>query len=576
MTTLLRRLAAALGPRHTRPLRTLVAAALAAAVLQGLCFALLVPVLRRLLGPDPGGAAPWLWAFGATATAYAVAQAAAIVLGFTAGARVSLALHQRLADHVATLPLGWFTRARSAELGRLAGRDVIQVMNVPAHLIRPLSTAVVTPVTIVAATWLFDPVVALVLTLGLGALAAAYAASGAVVRRLDLGRDRVIAESAARIVEYAQNQPVLRAFGRTAEGHRALDDALTAEARADRRMINRGVPGLVAFAFTVRALFTAALITCAALLIGGDIDAPLCLALVVLTARLAEAVQAAGDLGASVRPAANALARLTAVLATDPLPEPARPHEPADTTVEFENVHFAYGDRDVLRGVSLRLPAHGLTALVGPSGAGKTTLTRLLARFWDADAGRVLIGGTDVRDIAAPTLRATVSTVFHDAYLFEGTLMDNIRVGDPAADRERAHRAAESAGLADVAASLPQGWDTPVGEGGATLSGGQRQRVALARALLADTPILILDEPTAALDSASESDLVALLRHLSADHSVLVVSHRPDTVRAADRVLVLDDGRVTETGTHDELLEHPGTYARFFAAPHPSAASPRP
>lgn len=565
---MIRTLFTVLGPQHARPLRRMLAGIVAGAVLQGLGFVLLVPLLRALLAGDGDRAWAWLGAQAAVAALYGVVHYVSQAAGYETGAALSRTLHHRLGDHIAALPLGWFRADRVGRLGQLLSKGVTDIQGVPAHLLRPVVTGFVTPATVVAAMFLFDWRLALAAALTAPVAALVYRWSGDLVARADHGADAAAAEAGGRVVEFAQTQPVLRAFGRTAEGHALLDDALVAQRDAGRRLLVTALPGLVAFVVVVQAAFTVVLLLGTNLALGGSIEVAELIALLVLAARFVEPMVVAADLGGALRMARNSLGRIDEVLAAEPLPEPEAPRQPSGAAIELDRVSFAYGDRPVLDGVSLRVPERTMTALVGPSGSGKTTVTRLVARFWDVDAGTVRVGGCDVRDLTTADLMRQLSLVFQDVYLFEGSVEDNVRVGRPGASDAEVRAAARLARVDEIVERLPQGWATPVGEGGATLSGGERQRVSIARALLKDAPIVLLDEATAALDPENEAAVQDALSALVADRTLLVIAHRLQTVMAADQIVVLEGGRVAETGTHDQLLAAGGRYADFWRERH--------
>jgi ATP-binding cassette subfamily B protein len=233
--------------------------------------------------------------------------------------------------------------------------------------------------------------------------------------------------------------------------------------------------------------------------------------------------------------------------------------------IELKNISFGYNDEDVIRDVSLSIPQNGVTALAGPSGSGKTTISRLIARFWDVDEGTILIGGADIRNIDPERLMGCMSFVFQDVVLFNDTVMNNIRIGKHGATDEEIHRAAKAARCDEFIRELPEGYETVIGENGATLSGGERQRISIARALLKDAPIVLLDEATASLDPENESSIQEAVSELVKGRTVIVIAHRLRTVMGADKIAVLEGGRLLEEGTGDELINRNGLFARLYS-----------
>ncbi|MEU9116450.1 ABC transporter ATP-binding protein [Streptomyces sp. NPDC048483] len=561
---MIRMLLRVLGDEYARPVRRTVALMTTTAVAEGLSYALLVPVLRALFGSTPADAWPWLIAFGAAVAVYAVLRYISDLSGFRVGVALLRAMYHRLGDHLARLPLGWYSARRVGEVSVLAGQGVLQAMSAIAHLLAPLISAGVTPLTIVLVMLAFH------WQMGLAALAAApvVAAIQIWTGRLMAANDAESAErdheATGRVIEYLRAQPVLRAGGRTVERFQLLDDSLREVQRASRRSTLSALPGVLGLTFTVQAMFTGLLVLGVHLALGGKIGVAEVLAILVLAARCADPLLSLAEIGGQLRGARSELKRLDAVLRTRPLPETPDPIQPVGHDLEFESVALRHGDRTVIDHVSLSVPEGQRLAVVGPSGAGKSTLLQLIARFYDVDAGVVRVGGVDVRAIDTEALMAQIAIVFQDVYLFDGTIEENVRLGRPDADETAVRAAATAARLDDVIERLPGGWATNVGEGGALLSGGERQRVAIARALLKNAPIVLLDEVTSALDPVNEAAVHEGIERLMAGRTVVMVAHRMRTVQRADRIVFLDDGRIVEEGSHDELLRRGGRYADFW------------
>ena len=252
------------------------------------------------------------------------------------------------------------------------------------------------------------------------------------------------------------------------------------------------------------------------------------------------------------------------VLAIQPMDISGQDIEPNSSRIELRDVSFSYGNKRIIDQVSLTIPEKTTTALVGPSGSGKTTLCNLIARFWDVDQGSISLDGHDVRDYSYDSLIRNFSFVFQSVYLFEDTIANNIRFGKPEASQEEVIEASKKAACHDFILSLPDGYDTKIGEGGASLSGGERQRISIARAIIKDAPIIILDEATANVDPENEEALMQAIQALTRDKTIIMIAHRLKTVEHADQILVLDQGRIVEQGKHQDLLAKQGIYSKFI------------
>ncbi len=256
--------------------------------------------------------------------------------------------------------------------------------------------------------------------------------------------------------------------------------------------------------------------------------------------------------------------RVLEVLNRMPLPEPDYDPELERFGIEFKDVWFRYEDTDVLKDVSFTVQQNTITALVGPSGAGKTTIAHLIARFWDVDSGEIMVGGRNIKDMKTDRLLSYIAMVFQEVYLFNDSIANNIRFGDKDATDEEVIAAAKAAHCHEFIEKLPDGYETVIGEGGATLSGGEKQRISIARAMLKDAPIVILDEATAYVDPENEILIQEAINSLVKSKTLIIIAHRLRTITTADQILVVDGGQVVEQGRHSELVDEGGLYSRFW------------
>lgn len=542
-------------------------------LLNGLTIVAVVPVLHGLLGHDiaaaVSGLAPMLvgvavcWALRRT-----VEKA-----GVRFGTAVLQTGRHRLSEHVARLPVGWFDPDNTARLSHVSTQGMMALAQLPAHVLTPLITSVITPLAVIAGLFFLNVQMALIALVTLPLLLAAFGLTARLGRRSDAGLHASTARTSRRMVEFAQAQSVLRAFNGEDGGARFLEQAIAGQQRSARRLIHVSAMSVVVNTWAVQASFAALLVAAGWALngsLGGTVTPASMTALVaalVLVSRFVDPLLEVASYSEVLRGARGQLAVVDELFAVQPLPPPQKPVQPADSSVAFNDVSFGYGPDQprILHDISLHIAPGSMTALVGASGSGKTTLVRLIARFFDVDQGSVQIGGADVRQLSSAQLAGQISQIFQDAYLFQGSIADNIGVGKADASREQILLAAEQAGVLDIVARLPLGLDTQVGEGGARLSGGERQRIAIARALLKDAPILLIDEATAALDAENQAAIAQTLARLRGKRTLVVIAHQLSTVEMADQIVVLENGRIGERGSHAQLSGQAGPYARFLA-----------
>jgi ATP-binding cassette subfamily B protein len=552
------------------PFRSTVAATL----FQGVGLSILAPFLAAVLEGKTGDAALWLGLMALAAGAAALLQYRAQLACFQAAEHMAGLLFERLAAHLSRLPMGWFRQGRAGHASRIMGKGVMDLMGVPAHLLRPIVSAFATPAVVLCCMLAYDWRVGLAAGLAALPLWGAYRLSGRLAATAEHGVHASSADANERVLEFARLQGMLRAYDKQAGklapslGRTPLLRALDSQHRAMCRLLGVGVCGLILFSLALQLFFSCVLGQGFWLLREGGVALPALAALVVLTARFAEPMALAADHGTAVRVAGNTLERVAAIMAEPPLSEPTKPIPPGpNPDIVFEAVRFSYpgAAKPALDGVSFAAVTRGVTALVGPSGSGKSTIAHLTARFWDVSAGCVRVCGSDVRALTTEDLMRCVSLVFQRVYLLDASIEENIRLGDPGADEAAFRRVLRLARVESLLARLPEGLAARVGEGGARLSGGERQRIALARAMLKPAPILLLDEATAALDPENQLAIQNALESLRGERTVLVIAHRLSTIVNADRIVVLNaQGRVDDCGGHDELLTRGGLYAELW------------
>ncbi|MEV0324243.1 ABC transporter ATP-binding protein [Streptomyces sp. NPDC050659] len=547
--------------------------------LAGLAPLLAVVELGRTL-PAPGPADDGhVWSVVAAGAAGLLVQllctAASSGIGHLLDGKVQLTFRRQLAARLGRVPIGWFSRRRTGELAKVVGDDVGAVHPFIAHTPGELVSAFVVPLASLVYLFTVDWRLTLI-TLIPVVLAIALVPLMMTPARLREQEefDAAMGRITDSVVEFVQGIAVVKTFGGSGRAHHRFRTATDEFVSTFSRWVHgisrtaAGMQLVLSPPFVLLVVLTGG----AALITNGGLAPADLLPFLLLGLGLTAPVAALGHGFDDMQAARRAVGRIRDVLAVPYLPEPAHPVAPRGHRVELRDVRFGYdAGREVLRGIDLVLEPGTVTALVGPSGGGKSTLVQLLPRFFDPTHGSVLLGGVDLRELGSQELYRTVSFVFQDVRLLRASVADNIALAVPHAAPDDVVRAARLAGIHERILELPGGYESVIGED-AGLSGGEAQRISLARALLADTPVLVLDEATAFADPQTEQAVRRALAGLEGERTVLVIAHRLETITDADTVVMLADGAIVERGSPAELLARDGKFAEFWRS-HASAST---
>ena len=493
---------------------------------------------------------------------------AALMCSHMGAFRIASSLRIEAMRHIVTLPLGAAEQFGSGRLRKIVNESSAATETYLAHQLPDRAGAIATPIGLLVLLLVFD--------WRLGLLSLAPVALGFLIMMAMTGPrmqqkmkeyQDALDDMSNEAVEYVRGIPVVKTFGQTIFSFKKFKDSIdrykvwviayTKQLRLPMMCYTAAINGVFAF-LTAGAL----------VLTRNGVTGQFLLNLIfyiIITPVISVTLTRIMFQSENAMIVDDALQRIDSVLSLAPLPESARPREPRDGSVELSDVCFRYGGGpEVLRHVTLSIPAGTTAAFVGPSGGGKTTLAQLIARFFDPQSGVIRIGGVDVRDIAKETLMDTVSFVFQDSRLIKASILDNVRLGRPEATREEVLAALRSAQCGDILEKLPQGVDTVIGARGVYLSGGEQQRIAIARVMLKNTPVIILDEATAFADPDNEARVQAAFARLAEGKTVLMIAHRLSTVAHVDQIFVVEEGRIAEHGSYDQLLARDGLFRRLW------------
>lgn len=480
-----------------------------------------------------------------------------------AGYRECAGKRIEIAEHLRYLPMGYFNENSLGEITTITTNFMEQLGDVATRVVMLTTQGILNTAIIVLLILAFDWRIGLICLTGIAIFACINHAMRKANAEMSVKKVEVDTRVISSVLEYIQGISEVKAYNMIGVSRKKLDDTIRMAGETNTKMemiCNRYIP----FQNIVMKLTgVAVLISSIGFYLTGSMELLTAIIMMIMSFQVFSGLEAMGSYSSLLRAVDLCVERGEEVLSLEPMDISGEDYEPKSDNIEVDGIDFAYDKKKIIDDVSLKVPMKTTAAFVGPSGGGKTTLCHLIARFWDVDKGTVKFDGKNVKEYSVDSLMENFSFVFQNVYLFHDTIADNIRFGRPEAPMEDVIAAAKKACCHDFIMALPDGYDTMIGENGASLSGGEKQRISIARAIMKDAPVIILDEATANVDPENEKDLMEAIHALTEEKTILMIAHRLKTVRNADQIFVVDKGRIVQRGTHDELVKQDGIYRRF-------------
>ena len=468
-----------------------------------------------------------------------------------------------IAEHLRYLPMGYFNDNSLGHITSVTTNTMEALSDIATRVVMLTTQGILTTFVITAFVFIFDWRIGLLLTVGVGIYMLINGTMQKATRKVAPAQQKANRDLVAAVIEFIQGIAEVKNYNLVSNRAKKMEAAIKAKQNGDTHMEFGVIPYI-----TLQEIVTkmTGVLMCAASVyfyIGGSMSLLYCIMMTVSSFMIYESLDVMAGFSALIRSVSICVDQANEILSIPEMDIEGADITPASHDIELKHITFAYENKMIIDGVDLKIPEKTTTAIVGPSGGGKTTLTSLMARFWDVKSGEVLLGGKNVKEYSFDSLMRNFSFVFQRVYLFEDTIANNIRFGEPDVPMEKVIDAAKKARCHDFIMSLPDGYDTVIGEGGASLSGGEKQRISIARAIMKDSPIIILDEATANVDPENEAELTKAIEELTKEKTIIMIAHRLKTVEHADQIIVIDGGKIVQQGKHSELMQQDGIYRTF-------------